>query len=94
MLKSHQCGKLFAMCALASVLVACGSSDSLPTATAPPIDPFVEGTDVPLSATVSGTGATEFVKTVAASSADMAEPLKVGNAVLGTSDTDEPDPSV
>jgi hypothetical protein len=93
MLKLHQSGKLLAICALASVLVACGSSDSLPTATAPP-NPLVAGTDVPLSATTSATGATEFVKTVVASSADTAEPLVMGDAVLSTTDTEEPDPTV
>jgi hypothetical protein len=92
MLKLHQNRKLFALCALASVLVACGSSDSLPTATVPP--PLVTGTDVPVSATTTGAGAAEFVKTVVASSADTAEPLMVGDVVLGTSDTDEPDPGV
>ncbi len=94
MLKLHQSGKLLALCALASVLVACGSSDSLPAATVPPVVNNVPGTDVPVSATASAVGAVEFVKTVVASSADTAEPLTVGDVVLGTSDTDEPDQSV
>ena len=94
MLKFHTSCKLVALCSLASVLVACGSSDSLPAATVPPVISVVPGTDVPVSATTSSTGAAEFVKTVVASSADTAEPLVVGDAVLSTTDTEEPDPSV
>jgi hypothetical protein len=86
--------KTSAVCALACVLAACGSSDSLPTAAAPPVINLVPGTDIPVSATSSASGATEFVKTVVASSADTAEPLAVGDAVLSTTDTEEPDPSV
>lgn len=92
MLKFHTSCKLVALCSLASVLVACGSSDSLPTVAAPPT--LIVNTDVPVSATTSSVGAVEFVKTVVASSADAAEPLVVGDAVLSTSDTEEPDPSV
>ncbi len=94
MLKLHTAYKVCAVCALVSVLAACGSSDSLPTATVPPPISLVPGTDVPASATTSASGATEFVKTVVASSADTAEPLVVGEAVLSTTDTEEPDPSV
>jgi hypothetical protein len=55
---------------------------------------MMNGTDVPLSATTSSAGAMEFVKRVAATSDNSAEPIRVGNAVLATSDTDEPDPGV
>ena len=54
----------------------------------------MSGTDVPLSATTSSAGAMEFVKRVAATSDNSAEPIRVGDAVLATSDTDEPDPSI
>ena len=94
MLKFHTSCKLVALCCVASVLVACGSSDSLPTATVPPVINLVPGTDVPVTATTSAAGAAEFVKTVVASSADTAEPLAVGDAVLSTTDTEDPDPSV
>lgn len=57
-------------------------------------DPFVEGTDVPLSATTSSAGALAFVKRVAATSDHSAEPIRVGGAVLATSDTDESDPDI
>ena len=52
------------------------------------------GTDVPQSAMTSSAGAIAFMKGVAASSSDTAEPLRVGDAVLATSDTDEPDPGI
>lgn len=52
------------------------------------------GTDVPLSATTSSAGAVAFAKAVAASKDDTASPLVVGDAVLATSETDEPDPGI
>jgi hypothetical protein len=52
------------------------------------------GSDVPQSATASSAGAIAFMKSVAATSDSTAEPLRVGDAVLATSDTDEPDPGV
>ena len=55
---------------------------------------MMSATDVPLSATTSSAGAMEFVKRVAATSDNSAEPIRVGDAVLATSDTDEPDPGV
>jgi hypothetical protein len=55
---------------------------------------MMSGTDVPLSATTSSAGAMEFVKRLAATSANKAEPIRVGDAVLATSNTDEPDPGV
>jgi hypothetical protein len=51
-------------------------------------------TGVPASATTSSAGALAFVKTVAASGDDGAEPLPLGDAMLATSDTDEPDPGI
>jgi hypothetical protein len=62
---------------------------------AAPADPnMMSGTDVPLSATTSSAGAMEFVKRLAATSDNSAEPIRVGDAVLATSNTDEPDPGV
>jgi hypothetical protein len=74
------------------LLVACGSGvNDAPIAV---IDPPIGGTDVPTSATTSSVGAIAFVKSTVASSNDTAEPIAVGNAVLASSDTDEPDASV
>ena len=77
-------------------LAACGDGGSLPGAGGPiaEVDPKVTGTDVPTSATTSAAGAFTFVKTVVESSADVEEPLVLGDAVLATTDTEEPDPSV
>ncbi len=69
-------------------LSACGS-DSGPQ--------FVSGTDVPLTAVATSSGASVFVKEVVATPIDTAEkvePLELGDAVLATSDTDEPDSDV
>jgi hypothetical protein len=57
-------------------------------------DPNVEGTDVPLSATTSSAAALAFVKRVAATSDETSEPIRVGGAVLATSDADESDPGI
>ena len=85
-LRAVFCG---AACAL--LLAACGGGGgSAPIA----IDARVTGTEVPASATSSSGGAVAFVKTVAATRDDTAEPVRVGDAVLATSDTDEPDPGV
>jgi hypothetical protein len=78
--------------ATALLLTACGGGDG----GGPPVDadPTVPGTEVPLSATTSSAGALAFVKRVAASSDDTAAPIAVGDAVLASSDTDEPDPGI
>lgn len=77
--------------ACAALLAGCGGGGG---GSAMVTDPFVDGTDVPLSATTSSAGALAFVKRVAATSDNSAEPIRVGGAVLGTSDTDEPDPDI
>ena len=77
----------------ALLLAACGGGGGgggMPVATDPP----VAGSDVPLSATTSSAGALAYVKSLAASSDNTATPVTVGEAVLATSDTDEPDPSI
>ena len=82
--------------AMTFYLAACGDGGSLPGAGGPiaEVDPKISGTDVPTSATTSAAGAFTFVKTVVESSADAQEPLVLGDAVLATTDTEEPDPSV
>lgn len=57
---------------------------------AAPADPLVPGSEVPQSATTSPDAAFAFVSSVAASADDAAEPLVVGDAVLATTDTEEP----
>jgi hypothetical protein len=80
---------LIALTAVMSVgLSACGSDSGRQ---------FVTGTDVPVTAVESGSGAAVFVKEVVATPIDIAEaaePLELGDAVLATSDTDEPDSDV
>lgn len=87
-----------AVCAVVLGLAACGDGSSLPSSGNPPptavTNPLISGTDVPTSATTSAAGATAFVKLVVASSAETAEPLQLGDAVLATTDTEEPDASI
>jgi hypothetical protein len=82
---------LIALTAVISVgLSACGSDSA-------PVPQFVAGTDVPISATASSAGAAVFVKEVVAiptDTAEKAESLELGDAVLATSETDEPDGDV
>jgi hypothetical protein len=90
LLPSHHAALSLALAS--SLLVACSSGvNDTPVAV---IDPTVGGTDVPTSATTSSAGAIAFTKATVASSSDTAEPIVVGNVVLASSDTDEPDPSV
>lgn len=74
----------------ALLLTACGGSGGGSDLA----DPLASGTDVPLSATASADGALGFVKSVAATTSDSTEPIVVGEVVLGSSETDEPDPSI
>jgi hypothetical protein len=77
----------------ALLLAACGGGgggSAVPVVTDPP----VAGSDVPQSATTSSAGAVAFVKSLATSSDNSASPIAVGDAVLATSDTDEPDPGI
>ena len=77
--------------AASSVLLsACGGGGG-GNAAAPADD---NGSDVPRSAMTSSAGALAFMKSVAASRDDTASPLRVGDAVLATSDTDEPDAGI
>ena len=79
------------LAAAAVLLTACGGGGGGGVSSA---DPLIDGIDVPQSAMSSSAGAFAFVKSVAASNDDGAEPLRVGGAVLATSDSDEPDPGV
>lgn len=87
-----------------AMLVACGGTNGLPTAGSTLGGPggggpagagFVEGTDVPLTATTSSAGATAFANSlVGAGTSETAEPLVLGDAVLASSDTDDADTSI
>jgi hypothetical protein len=68
-----------------AVLAACGGGGSGGGG-----ESVVDGTDIPTSATTSSAGAFTFVNGVASGTDNTAEPLRVGNATLATSDTDEP----
>lgn len=77
-----------AVSATALLLAACGGGgggDDTPVVT-----PSATGSQVPASATSSAAGAFGFVNGLAASKDDSGEPLILGDAVLGTSETDEP----
>jgi hypothetical protein len=72
-----------------ALLSACGGGgggDAPPMAVQPP----AVLSDVPGSATASAAGAVAFVRQLAARSDDTSEPIRIGDAVLATSDTDEP----
>ena len=79
----------------AMLLAACGggngnSNGNGDTAVAP--SSVTNG--VPASATNSSAGAVAFVKSLAAASDDTAEPIVLGDAVLATSETEEPDAGI
>lgn len=74
-------------CATGLLLTACGGGGGGDGGAFAPVAP---GSQVPLSATASADGAFDFVASVAANRDDGAEPLVLGDAVLATSETDEP----
>ena len=79
--------------ACALLLAACGGGGGGGDSGTPqPTDPFVSGTDVPVSATQSSAGAFAFANGAAAMVSETSEPLVLGDATLATSDTDEPQP--
>ena len=78
----------------ALLLAACGGGGGGGSGVVPVSDPNVTGTDIPASATTSSAAAFAFVKIVAASPNDSAEPIRVGDAQLATSETAEPEPGV
>lgn len=75
--------------AVATGLAACGGGDDGP---AVPADPFVAGTQVNVSATQSADGAFAFANGNGAAQDNTGEPLVLGDATLGKSETDEPKP--
>lgn len=75
---------------LAALLAACGGGGVGGIAEVPS-EPLVSGTDVPVSATTSSSGAIAFVRSVIGMTSETADPLVLGDAVLATSDTDEPE---
>jgi hypothetical protein len=74
---------------VAGGLSACGDDDGVtPVA-------LVPGTDVPVTATTTSLQAQVFVKQVVetpTATAEVADALELGDAVLATSETDEPEP--
>ena len=76
---------LAAMAASALALAACGGGGGDSG------EAFVPGSEVPVTATQSGDGATTFAQSVAMGDAS-AEPLVLGDAELAKSETDEPKP--
>ena len=83
--------RVLPVAAAATLLVtACGGGGEAPM----PVDPVVAGTDVPVSATTSVAEAMAYAKRVAAASDDTATPQVIGDAVLATSETAEPDSGV
>ena len=74
--------------AVAMALGGCGGGGGDGT----PAPEFAGGSDVPLAATQSAAEATRFVRSTTAGNSDSAEPLRVGDATLATSETAEPEP--
>jgi hypothetical protein len=87
MTKRNSMQALLASTAAALALAGCGGGgggDPLP-------DPNVAGTDVPQAATTDPAAATAFVRGNAQAGNDSADPLRLGNAMLATSETAEPE---
>ncbi len=71
----------------AALLAGCGGGGG----STAPLDPFVTGSEVPQSATASATGAFAFLRGLLDMTSESTEPIVVGDAVLGTSETAEPE---
>lgn len=81
--------KNWSLIACGAVLVtACGGGGG----DDPPPVANVPGSEVPLAATQDPDAAFAFVSSVAAASSDTAEALRVGEATLATTETDDPKP--
>ncbi len=74
-----------------TALVACGDSSNLqgPGPVADPGPALVSGTDVPVAATQDAAQALAFVRTVVAMEGEVLDPLRLGDAVLATSEVDD-----
>lgn len=73
-----------------ALLASCGGGDGMPGTGS--VRPDERASDVPVSATLSADAAFAFVAGVAATRNDNGEPLRVGDARLAVSDTDEAKP--
>lgn len=88
---------LLALSAASVMLIACGDGGTMPSSNNVQLmdNPVTaSATELPVSATNSSASAFNFVNTMASSQNDSAEPMVDGNAVLATSETDEPEPNV
>lgn len=75
----------------AFLLVACGGGGG---GGVPIVDPGASAGAIPAAASTSPAAALAFVRSVAASSDARAEPIALGDAVLATIDTAEPEPGI
>ena len=75
-----------------ALLTACGGGggDTVVVTPAPGTSTPATGSDVPVAAPASSAAAVAFVQQVAASTDNSAEPIRIGDAVLATSETDDP----
>lgn len=73
----------------ALLLAGCGGGGG-----AGPVAAVDAGPGVPAAASTNSAAALAFVRSVAASSDGRAEPIALGDAVLATSETDEPEPGL
>lgn len=78
--------------AAALLLAGCGGGGGGEPAAA--VDPGASVSGIPAAASTSSAAALAFVRSLAASSDSGAEPIALGDAVLATSETDEPDPGI
>ena len=82
--------RVMALSMAALFLAACGSDN-----TAVVVNPLVEGTNIPVSATTSSESAAIFVKQIVlAGGLEADDALTVGDVVLAKSETDEPDQTI
>jgi hypothetical protein len=77
--------------AAAALLAGCGGGNDGPAAAANAEVQTVPGSGVPVAATVSAAGAIDFILSLLPRG-ENEEPVALGDAVLGTSETEEPRP--
>lgn len=76
----------------ALAVTGCGGGSDGPSVTAAPTVDLVPGTMVPTSATSSVAGVIAFLMQLIAGTSETTDPIAVGDAVLSTSETDDPTP--